>query len=196
MRIVDTLIVFRILKMLTTPFNKMKAYKFGFIDKNGNRIKKIENEDGKMVPNEPFTKAEKSSLTPLHRLVFNLKKIIEKVPFGKTQFASYAIALLLLKEEAELDDEQGEELYEKFYRHLKEQELLTAETISESINVGKLELGETYSVRFPIKEQGEIIHQHKDQVLVHSEYEKIYGIQTYIGFVNDERVILTADDVY
>ena len=196
MRIVDTLIVFRILKMLTTPFNKMKAYKFGFIDKSGNRIKKIENEDGKMVPNEPFTKAEKNSLTPLHRLVFNLKKIIEKVPFGKTQFASYAIALLLLKEEAELDDEQGEELYEKFYRHLKEQELLTAETISESINVGKLIIGETYNVRFPIKEQGEVIHQHKDQVLVHSEYEKIYGIQTYIGFVNEERVILTADDVY
>ena len=196
MRIVDTLIVFRILKMLTTPFNKMKAYKFGFVDKSGNRIKKIENEDGKMVPNEPFTKAEKNSLTPLHRLVFNLKKIIEKVPFGKTQFASYAIALLLLKEEAELDDEQGEELYEKFYRHLKEQELLTAETISESINVGKLIIGETYNVRFPIKEQGEVIHQHKDQVLVHSEYEKIYGIQTYIGFVNEERVILTADDVY
>ena len=196
MRIVDTLIVFRILKMLTTPFNKMKAYKFGFIDKSGNRIKKIENEDGKMVPNEPFTKAEKNSLTPLHRLVFNLKKIIEKVPFGKTQFASYAIALLLLKEEAELDDEQGDELYEKFYRHLKEQELLTAETISESINVGKLIIGETYNVRFPIKEQGEVIHQHKDQVLVHSEYEKIYGIQTYIGFVNEERVILTADDVY
>ena len=87
MRIVDTLIVFRILKMLTTPFNKMKAYKFGFIDKDGNRIKKIENEAGKMVPNDPFTKAEKASLTPLHRLVFNLKKIIAKVPFGKTQFA-------------------------------------------------------------------------------------------------------------
>ena len=124
MRIVDTLIVFRILKMLTTPFNKMKAYKFGFIDKSGNRIKKIEDENGKMVPNDPFTKAEKSSLTPLHRLVFNLKKIIEKVPFGKTQFASYVTALLLLKEECELDDEQSEELYEKFYRFLKDEDIL------------------------------------------------------------------------
>lgn len=196
MRIVDTLIVFRILKMLTTPFNKMKAYKFGFIDKDGNRIKKIENDDGKMVPNDPFTKAEKASLTPLHRLVFNLKKIIAKVPFGKTQFASYAIALLLLKEEAELDNEQGEELYEKFYRYLKEQELLTAETISESINVGKLIEGETYKIRFPIKEQGEMIHQHKDEVYIVSEYEKIYGIQTYIGYANTERVLVTADDVY
>ena len=93
MRIVDTLIVFRILKMLTTPFNKMQAFKFGFIDKNGTRIKKIEDENGKMVRNDPVTTKEKSSLTPLHRLVFNLKKIIEKVPFGKTQFASYVTAL-------------------------------------------------------------------------------------------------------
>ena len=39
MRIVDTLIVFRILKLLVTPFNKQKAFKFGFIDKDGKRIK-------------------------------------------------------------------------------------------------------------------------------------------------------------
>ena len=38
MRIVDTLIVFRILKLLTTPFEKQKAYHFGYIDKNGKRI--------------------------------------------------------------------------------------------------------------------------------------------------------------
>ena len=39
----------------------MNAYKFGFIDKDGNRIKKIENEDGKMVPNDPFTKLYENS---------------------------------------------------------------------------------------------------------------------------------------
>ena len=173
MRIVDTLIVFRILKMLTTPWNKMQAFKFGFIDMNGNRIKEIEDENGKKVKNDPVTKKEKSSLTPLHRLVFNLKKIINKVPFGKTQFASYVTALLLLKEE----------------------ELLEAEMITETINVGKLIIGETYKIRFPIK-QNDYIHQHKEQVLIHQEYEKIYGIQTYIGFINEERVVLTADDVY
>ena len=195
MRIVDTLIVFRILKMLTTPWNKMQAFKFGFIDMNGNRIKEIEDENGKKVKNDPVTKKEKSSLTPLHRLVFNLKKIINKVPFGKTQFASYVTALLLLKEECDLDNEQSEELYEKFYRFLKEEELLEAEMITETINVGKLIIGETYKIRFPIK-HNDYIHQHKEQVLIHQEYEKIYGIQTYIGFINEERVVLTADDVY
>ena len=38
-RVIDSLIVFRILKMLTTDFKKTPAYKFGFIDKDGNRIK-------------------------------------------------------------------------------------------------------------------------------------------------------------
>ena len=113
MRIVDTLIVFRMLKMLVTPFKKHKAYQFGFIDQNGKRIK-TKMVDGKEVKNNPESKMEKSSFTLLHRLVFNLKRIIEKVPFGKTAFASYAVALLLLKEHANLSDEQGEELYEKF----------------------------------------------------------------------------------
>ena len=78
-RVIDSLIVFRILKMLTTPFKKMKAYKFGFIDERGNRIKKIKDDDGKEIDNNPITTDEKNSLTPLHRLVFNLKKIIEKL---------------------------------------------------------------------------------------------------------------------
>ena len=185
-RAIDTVITFRVLKLLTMKWTDHEAYKIGIIDKKGKRNKEVDID----------TKDKKEAYTFLHRLVFNLKKIIAKVPFGKTQFASYAIALLLLKEEAELDNEQGEELYEKFYRYLKEQELLTAETISESINVGKLIEGETYKIRFPIKEQGEMIHQHKDEVYIVSEYEKIYGIQTYIGYANTERVLVTADDVY
>ena len=52
MRIVDTLIVFRMLKMLTTPWEKMQAYKFGFIDNKGTRIKKID-VDGKMLTTNP-----------------------------------------------------------------------------------------------------------------------------------------------
>ena len=78
MRIVDTLIVFRILKMLTTPWTKFDAFKLGLIDKKGSRIK-----DKKVE-----SKEEKSALTLLHRLVFNLKRIVNKVPFGKTAFVN------------------------------------------------------------------------------------------------------------
>ena len=72
-RIVDTLIVFRILKMLTTPFEKTDAFKLGMIDRKGNRIK----------DKKPETKKELASVSLLNRLVFNLKRIVNKVPFGR-----------------------------------------------------------------------------------------------------------------
>ena len=75
--------------MLTTPWKKFDAYKYGLIDDKGMRIKEKKPEGTK----------EKNSITLLHRLVWNLKRIVNMVPFGKTAFASYAVALLLLKEE-------------------------------------------------------------------------------------------------
>ena len=52
MRIVDTLIVFRILKMLTTPFEKTQAYKFCYIDKKGKRITHIPDQKNPAVKKE------------------------------------------------------------------------------------------------------------------------------------------------
>ena len=193
-RIVDTLIVFRMLKMLTTPCDKMQAYKFGFIDKNGTRIKKID-VDGKMVDNNPETTAEKSSLTPLHRVVFNLKKIINKVPFGKSQFASYAVALLMLKEANELGEEQMEELCEKFYRHLKELGKVDAEVLEESMSVGKLQTGGVYHLRRKL-EQLEVEHPHKSEITIWEHHSKVFGIDVYIGYINEDRVLVTENDVY
>ena len=197
MRVIDTLIVFRILKMLTTPFNKMQAYKFGFIDERGNRIKYLPNPDNPNVKerNDPITTEEKNSLTPLHRLVFNLKRIIEKVPFGKSAFASYAVALLLLKEETDLDDRQAEELYEKFYRHLKDQEKLEPEQIEEAISVTTLNEGVTYNLKRQLK-QNDLIYPERTSIVVESKYEVVFGIQTYVATLNEDRVLVNQDDVY
>ena len=189
MRIVDTLIVFRMLKMLVTPFKKHKAYQFGFIDQNGKRIK-TKMVDGKEVKNNPESKMEKSSFTLLHRLVFNLKRIIEKVPFGKTAFASYAVALLLLKEHANLSDEQGEELYEKFYRLLKDNELLHPDQIVEAVNFETLHEG-TYNLRHRIDDC-----KPRTAVQVKGEVAKIFGVSVYEGYVGGNRVLLSAEDVY
>jgi len=196
-RIIDTLIVFRILKMLTTPFEKTQAYKFGFIDKNGKRIthKPDPNNKNVKLENKPSTSAEKASLTPLHRLVFNLKKLIEKIPFGKSAFASYAVALALLKEETRLTEDQADELCEKFYRHLKEKDLVTSETLQETINLGDLEVGHTYHTRMPIL-QNDLKYPHKAPIQIVAEHSIVYGVRVYIGFLNEHRVLVTADDVY
>lgn len=202
-RVIDSLIVFRILKMLTTPFKKMAAYKFGFIDERGNRIKEIpdENDKKKKVPNNPVTTDEKNSLTPLHRLVFNLKKIIEKVPFGKSAFASYAVALLLLKEEMKLPADQVEELFEKFYRHLKEEGKLDPNQLTEAVDVGKIEQKDKYNLRTQIKQNfdadGDIkIYPQKSEVINVQEKSLAFGIVIYEGFINDDKILFTAEDVY
>ena len=41
MNVVDTVIVFRILKMMTRKWEEMDAFKFGLIDANGKRIKSV-----------------------------------------------------------------------------------------------------------------------------------------------------------
>ena len=183
--------------MLTTDFKKTPAYKFGFIDKDGNRIKFLPDPKNKnqMLPNNPITKDEKNSLTPLHRLVFNLKRIIEKVPFGKTQFASYAVALALLKEHCELSDDQAEELYEKFYRYLKDTNQLNPEHITEAIGFPVLTRG-TYRLRHYTRDFNDEQLDPKTAVEIQGEIAKVFGISVYEGYVGDTKVYLSAEDVY
>ena len=206
-RVIDSLIVFRILKMLTTDFKKTPAYKFGFIDKDGNRIKTLPDPKNKnqLLRNDPKTKEEKNSLTPLHRLVFNLKKLIRMVPFGKTAFASYAVALALLKEETNLDSEQTDQLYEDFYKLLKEEDVFKPEMLEEAVEVGKLCTlrmdGGDYHLRRQLKqnfdELGEIkVYPEKTKITDVRESCIGYGVLIYEGRIGEDKVLFTAEDVY
>lgn len=97
----DLTYTLRFLRLLTTKFEDTTAYKLGLIDKDGNKLRK------------PETSEEKSAYNLFHRLVFNLKKLLAKVPGGKSQFASYASALLLLKEKLDFSDETIERIVEE-----------------------------------------------------------------------------------
>lgn len=89
----DLVYTFRFLKLLTTKFEDTDAFKKGIIDKDGKRVK------GKKIDS-----ADKSSYTPFHRLVFNIKKLLAKAPGGSSALASYAAALFLLKEHFGMDE--------------------------------------------------------------------------------------------
>ena len=88
----DTFYAFRFLRLLTTPWRETGAFKAGIIDDTGKVIKKAETQD------------EKSVYNIFHRLVFNIKRLINKVPLGKSTLASYITSLFLIKEETGLDD--------------------------------------------------------------------------------------------
>lgn len=91
--IVDTYITYRIIKTLVKPWNKQEAYELGIIDEKGKVLKKSK---------ELKTKEEKDAYTTLIRFIFNLKRLLNKLPGGSTKFGSYAAAaILLLREEEE-----------------------------------------------------------------------------------------------
>jgi len=99
----DLYYTFRFIKMLTTPFEDTDAFKLGLIDAKGKRIK-----SEKIVDAE-----QKSAFTTFHRLVFNIKKLMAKIPFGSSKLASYAAALFLVKEHFGVSDKNLERIVEK-----------------------------------------------------------------------------------
>jgi hypothetical protein len=88
-RFVDAIITYRILRILTTPFDQTDAYRLGIIDARGRVLKK---------DTELNTVQERDSYTLLHRMIYRLKRIIEKVPIESKRIVSFAAALSLIKE--------------------------------------------------------------------------------------------------
>ena len=87
----DLYFVFRFLRLLTMKWEKTDAYKYGIIDKKGQILKKS---------SELTTVDEKAGYTMLHRMVFKIRRLIEKIPvLGKSILTNYAAALFLLKEQ-------------------------------------------------------------------------------------------------
>jgi len=93
---VDNIIAYKILNLLVTPFENTDAFKLGIIDKNGKELKPM---------SALHTVQEREAYTLLHRLVFRIKKIIEKVPIENKKLLSLAAAYSLIRENLENNKE-------------------------------------------------------------------------------------------
>lgn len=113
--IVDNLIAYRILTMLVTPFDQTDAFKLGIIDKNGKALKK------------PSTDHEKDAYNYLTRLVFNMKKTINKIG-GEYKLKNLMTALYLIKEQYKYSDSDIIDEAE-FVRILNSNIILAEETL-------------------------------------------------------------------
>lgn len=119
-QIVDNLIAYRVLTMLVKPFRETDAYKLGIIDAKGKNLIK---------PSSLTTSEQKSAYTFLHRLVFNMKKIINKLPGGESKLKSLAAAFFLVKEYYENNTRSTSMMEEKFHRLMESEAILAEETI-------------------------------------------------------------------
>ena len=183
MNVVDTVIVFRILKMMTRKWEEMDAYKFGLIDDNGKRIKS----------KKPKTSEEKNSFTLLHRLVFNLKRVLELLPFGRTRLASYAASLALLKENFNID---GESLERHFYQYLKENDLVL-DLLEGHDNMNNLQKGKQYELRQSVWNEEDNVGYRGDQVQVLGRTDNVMGVDIYrvYNITQDQSMLITGHDI-
>lgn len=93
----DLFYAYRFIKLLVTDWDKTEAFNLGIIDDEGKVLKKTR---------QLTTSDEKAAYTVFHRLVFNIKRLLNKLPFGKTKLASWATALFLIKEETGMSEEE------------------------------------------------------------------------------------------
>ena len=111
-RAIDLIITYRVVKMLVTPFNKFKAYDLGIIDEKGKSLKKMKEVKG----------SDRKHYTMLHRFVFNLKRILQKVGLG-SRLGSFAVALALLIKEDKTYAQHKEAIESAVVTYLKEENL-------------------------------------------------------------------------
>jgi hypothetical protein len=101
---VDLFLVYQFIRRLTTPFKEWAAFGLGIIDEKGNILKKR---------STLSTIEERNSFRIFDLMVLRLKRLLEKVPGGKSKLASYAAALFLIKEYNEnMSEEQVVSLVE------------------------------------------------------------------------------------
>lgn len=162
---IDAFITFRFLKLLVTPFDKTEAYNLGIIDKRGKVLRKYKTLE---------RIEERQAYTILHRLVFNIKKLIEKVPGGKSKLASYAAALFLIKEHVkEYQDSDGQLLEKELYKYLKDNDLVLEDDgeIKEEITFADKLLKGTYRLvqDVGVDEDDKVIGKKGDIINVYSD---------------------------
>jgi len=87
--ILDTIAALRVVYLLITPIESTSAFKLGLLDSSGKTVRKA------------VTSDEKNSTSMLHRLVWNLKRMISLIPGGSTKIGSAVAAYLLMREAVE-----------------------------------------------------------------------------------------------
>lgn len=149
-RIVDNIIAFKIIAMLVKPFTETEAFKLGIIDAHGNNLRKS---------NQFSTDQERNAYSYLNRLVFNMKRLLAKLPGGDNRLKSMAAALWLVKEHYESGSRTTSQMEAKFNKimesniHLVEEEILVGKFLKEDGEGGVVGGAPTNNTSGPVATQ-------------------------------------------
>ena len=199
-RAIDLFVTYRFLRLLTTPFEKTDAYKFGIIDKDGNRVKKPKSTKPAV---ELATSELKNSYTILHKLVFNIKKLFSKVPGLRTKVGTYAAALFLLKDTFKEHVDDPDMFEKEFMKYLKENNIELDNEISEEVvGFGEVLPKGEYVLKNDIlnKEEEELTAKKGDKVIAYDDeppVDTVLGVEIFpvIHMKTQEKIYVSLEDI-
>ena len=140
--------------MLVTPFKKFKAFELGIIDEKGKSLRKMKEVKG----------SERKHYTMLHRFVFNLKRILQKVGLG-SRLGSFAVALALLIKEDKTYAQHKDSIESAVITYLKEENLYNM-LLNEVREIPEIS-GEPYMNCFGID-----VYERDNELVAEDEYAK------------------------
>tara|TARA_B100001094_G_scaffold320975_1_gene368001 strand:+ start:444 stop:1055 length:612 start_codon:yes stop_codon:yes gene_type:complete len=192
-RAIDLFVTYRFIRLLTTPFEKTDAFKMGIIDKNGNRL-----------PKKLYKIDERNAYTVLHKLVFNIKKLFQKVPGLRTKVGTYAAALFLLKDTFKEHVEDPKMFEKEFLKYLEENNIELDDTIAEEVTLdnGKLSKGIYTLIQDVVatEDEEEIEALEGDEVEVFEDTpaaDTILGVDVFpvIHIKTKQKIFVSAEDI-
>ena len=175
---IDVFMTYKFLRILTRKWEDMDAYKLGIIDDEGNILKKRK---------DLSTSEERNAYTLFDRLVWKLKRLLGRLPGGKSTIASYAAALWLVKEQASrmhmANPDVLEEAFVEFVRKQYNTDLVSETPVP---NNTKPPMAGTYNIL------GENIRFIGDDTPV---VGRCLGIDLYEVYIDNKREIIPHEDI-
>lgn len=104
-KFVDLFLVYQFMRRLITPFEKWPAFQLGIIDKDGKVL----------IPKKNLSQEGDRAWGYFDIVCANLKKILAKVPGGRSKLGSIVAATFLFKEHANKDYTDQQLLAEDFH---------------------------------------------------------------------------------
>ena len=199
-RAIDLFVTYRFIRLLTTPFEDTDAFKLGIIDEKGNRVRLPKS----TKPAVNLSTSElKNAYTVLHKLVFNIKKIFNKVPGLRTKVGTYAAALFLLKDTFKESVDDPDMFEKEFVKYLKENDIELDDEISEEvIGFGEvLPKGEYVLVNDILnKEEEELSAKKGDKVIAFADeapIDTVLGVDIFpvVHVKTQEKIYVSLEDI-
>lgn len=174
--LINAYIAYQFLKLLTTSWENTNAYKLGLIDDKGTLLRSAK------------TTEEREAYSVFHRLVFNLKRILEKTPVVSSKIASYAAAIYLLKENVKSRGYDESVIEQEFCKQFNLTPVLLESYEDMTLPAGK------YTIKSDSVPNAKV----GDKIIINNDitaFDNILGIPVFRIVAGGKTIIVTKDDL-